>query len=170
MRLTHLVAEIIHSFLAHLSLVDDERVLEISTFDESDTQQRFYLTNETERTSRSNLFGVLRQVGQRSMLLTQKHRTERDRHIHLVVVARLNTEDISVLGDILDRLGHYIHVLLGILLYQTNALYLFDEITCATVQNRHLRCIYIDDTVIYSHGIQRTQSVLYRGDLPFTAL
>ena len=153
MRLTHLVAEIIHTFLRHLRLVDHERILQVSAFDESYAQQRFYLAHEAERTGSRYLFGIVREVLERRVLLAQQVRLERNRHIHLIVVARLNTHRVSVLRDILNRFAHHIHLLLCILFLDSHACYLATKETGATIQNRHLRGIYVDDAVIHTHRV-----------------
>ena len=148
MRLTHLVAEIVHTFLRHLRLVNDEGVLQIPTLDKTYAQQRFYLLDEAERTGRSYLFRIVRKILERRMLLAQQVRLKSNRHIYLVMVARLDTHAGTMLGDILDGFAHHIYLLLRILFLQSHAHYLAHEITGTAIQNRHLRCIDIDDTVI----------------------
>ena len=168
--LTHLVAEIIHAFLTHLGLVDDECVLEVAAFDEPDPQQRFYLPDEAERTGGSYLPGVLLEVSQSGVLLPQEVGVEGDGHIHLVVVAGLDTHPVSVLGDILDRFFDDVYLLLRVLFLYPYALDRLHEQFRRTVKDRHLRCIDIDDTVIHAHGVERTQRMLHGAYFPFTVL
>ena len=104
------------------------------------------------------------------MLLAQEDGLESNRDIRLVVVARLDAHPIAVLGDILDGLGHDIDVLLGILLLEAHALDLLDEEPRRTVQDRHLRCIDVDDAVIHAHGVEGAQRVLDGGNFPFSVL
>ena len=75
-----------------------------------------------------------------------------------------------MLRDILYRLCYHKDILLCLLLYDTYTLYLLDKHAGTAIENRHFGRIHINDTVIYPHGVQGTQGVLYRGDLPFTAL
>ena len=170
MRLTHLIAEIVHTVLGHLHLIDDECVLEVPTLYQTDAQQRFDLAHEAECTCRRHLFGLLCNVCERRMLLAQDEGRESDRHIDLVMVAGLDTHDVSVLGDILDRFGDNKDVLLRILLLQTDALDLLNEVTRTTIKDRHLGGIYIDDTVVHTHRVERTERMLHGRDTPFTFL
>ena len=102
------------------------------------------------------------------MLLAQEEGRESDRDVHLVMVARFDAHDVSVLGDVLDGFGNDIDVLLRILLLESDALDLLDEISGTAVEDRHLGCIDIDDAVIYAHRVEGTEGMLDGGDTPFT--
>ena len=166
----HLIAEIIHTILGQFRFINDKCILEVATFDKSDPEERFYLAHEAERSRRSHLNRIIRQVTKRSMLLTQQFGVESDGHIYLIMVAGLDTHRMAMLGDILYRFFNHIDLLLGVLLYQPDSLDGFHKHLRATIQDRHLGCIDINDAVIHTQGIEGRQGMLNRRYFPFTPL
>ena len=167
MRLSHLVAEIVHPFLRHLCLVDDECVLEVSAFDKSDTQERFYLADEAESACSGNLARVVGEVGEQGVLFAEDGTLEGNGDVHLVMVAGFDAHRVAVFGDIFDGFANDEDLLFGILFFESDALNLLDDEPCTTVEDRHFGCVHVDDAVVDAEGVECAQRVFDGRDLPF---
>jgi hypothetical protein len=90
------------------------------------------------------------------VLLTEDVGIEGNGDIHLVMVARLDTQAVTVLRDIFYRFSHHEDLLLRLLLLPSDTLNLPNEETCGAVQSRHLGTVNLDDAVIHSESVEGT--------------
>ena len=155
--------------MLHAALVNDERIAQISALDEPHLEQGFDLAHKNEGAGAGDF---RREVGHifehRALRLNKLAVGEHNGRVDRKMVARLHAQARS--GDLIvvfKRFGHLEITTFGLLFAQTDALEFAHIEHGAAVEDGKFRTVDFDQAVVHFPGIERSHSVLDRGDAAF---
>ena len=149
-----MVGELIELRLLYLALVDNDGIVQVATLDEIGLEQWHDIANENEGTCRSNLVNVGLHLVEGSKLAVDELALERTHRRDAELLIWKNGDDRTVVVLHLNLMTDDIIVLLCILLLDAHALNLLYIHGCRAVEDRELRTVYLDETVVDAEGIE----------------
>ena len=149
-----MVGELIELSLLYLALVDNDGIVQVATLDEVGLEQWHDIANEYEGTCRSNLVNISLHLVEGSKLAVDELALERTHRRDAEFLVRKDGDDRTVVVLHLNLMTDDILVLLCILLLDAYALNLLYIHGCRAVEDRELRTVYLDETVVDAEGIE----------------
>ena len=77
----HKVTDLVEVLLSHRLIIDDKRIVQVTTLNQIICEKHLYLTDEDERTARSNLLIEVSEIFKRSKLIAQHGRVKGDMYV-----------------------------------------------------------------------------------------
>ena len=149
-----MVGELIELSLLHLALVDNDGIVQVSTLNEVSLEQWHDIANEYEGTCRSNLVNVGLHLVEGSKLAVDELALERTHRRDTEFLIWKNGDNRTVVVLHLNLMTDDVIVFLSILLLDAYALDLLYIRSSRTVEDRELRTVYLDETVVDAEGIE----------------
>ena len=154
MRDRQLVGKIVEHLLRYFLVIDDDRIVEVTTFDQVILQQHLYFANKHECAGSSQFCREFTQVVQRGELVGKHRRIEGNQNIDAKLVVRQDNEGRTSFFILdFDLMLYDIVIFRCVLFHDTGFLNLFTEKTGTAVENREFGCIHLYQAVIYFVGI-----------------
>ena len=77
----HEIADLVKVLLSHRLIIDDKCIVQVTTLNQIICEKHLYLTDEDERTARSNLLIEVSEIFKRSKLIAQHGRVKGDMYV-----------------------------------------------------------------------------------------
>ena len=165
MRNTDCVGQLIEAFLRQFVLIDDDGIVEVTSLDKTQIEQRLNLPYEDKRPCRCDFLRKLAETVERGELACQYLGVELNHDVDVEIVVRHDNDMLSVITLDFNLLLHDVELSVGFLLLQSRFLYFLHEYSCRSIENRHLRSVELNKTVVDAHGIESCHGMLDGADL-----
>ena len=149
-----MVGELVELSLFYLALVNNDGIVQVTTLDEVSLEQRHDIAYENEGTGRSNLLCVCLHLFEGSKLAVDEFTLERTHGCDAEVLVWKNGDNRPVIIFHLNLMADDVVIFLCILFLDAYALNLLYIRSSRTVEDRELRTIYLDETVVDAEGIE----------------
>ena len=149
-----MVGELIELSLLYLTLVDNDGIVQVATLDEVGLEQWHDIANEYEGTCRSNLVNISLHFVEGGKLAVDELALEGTHRRDAEFLVWKDGDDRTVVVLHLNLMTDDIIVLFCVLLLDAYALNLLYIHGSRAIEDRELRTVNLDETVVDAEGIE----------------